>query len=85
VPFAFYSSGSFWFWTNKVLKSFHPFIYYSQALNSLFGNCSFMSLIFYVQIKSIKVFLCMINKLPLLVETLAGFKFAPILQLEKQA
>ncbi len=54
--------------SNKVLKSFHPKIPHTKSLNllfssliSLFGICSFMSLIFCMRIESIKVFLCMIT------------------------
>jgi hypothetical protein len=65
-----------------VLKLFHPKIPHTKSMNllfstliSLFGICSFMSLIFCIRIESIKVFLCMINYLSLLVETLAGLVF----------
>ncbi len=65
-----------------MLKLFHPKIPHTKSMNllfstliSLFGICSFMSLIFCIRIESIKVFLCMINYLSLLVETLAGLVF----------
>ena len=73
------------------VKLFHPKIPHAKSLNllfssllSLYGICSFMSLIFCIWIESIKVFLCMINYLSLLVETSAGFMFLQFFSFENK-
>ncbi len=83
----------FWFLTNKVLKSFHPKIPHAKSLNvlfssliSLFGICSFMSLIFCIQIESVKFFYAwLINCLCWSGWESCWFYVSSILQLWKQA
>jgi hypothetical protein len=73
------------------VKLFHPKIPHAKSLNllfssllSLYGICSFMSLIFCIWIESIKVFLRMINYLSLLVETPAEFMFLQFFSFENK-